>query len=100
MDISDGLISDLEKICEMSAVGAVINIDTVPADDHLKIGFPGDWQKLVCGGGEDYELLFTAPAEAELPIAASRIGAVVVGEADLVLAGRTLSRSDGLGYSH
>lgn len=88
MDISDGLISDLEKICEMSAVGAVINIDTVPADDHLKIGFPGDWQKLVCGGGEDYELLFTAP-EKVMTSVKNQIGEniSVIGEISVATAG-------------
>ena len=50
--------------------------------------------------GDDYELLFTAPADVELPIAATRIGTVVAEGPVLLLDGQALSRSDGLGYSH
>ena len=42
----------------------------------------------------------TAPADVELPIAASRIGTVVAEGPALILDGEALSRSDGLGYSH
>ena len=62
MDISDGLINDLTKICVASSVGARLNAGSIPADDILKAGFPDDWLNLALGGGEDYELLFTAPA--------------------------------------
>ncbi len=63
MDISDGLVDDLGKLCKASGVGAVIHAPKVPADDFLKRAFPDDWLKLALGGGEDYELLFTAPPE-------------------------------------
>ena len=35
----------------------------MPADSTLRSAFPDDWLALALGGGEDYELLFTAPAE-------------------------------------
>ena len=35
----------------------------IPVDHRLKAVFPDEWLALAIGGGEDYELLFTAPAE-------------------------------------
>ncbi len=62
MDISDGLVGDLAHICEMSHVGAVINIDQVPISPTVKKYFKEKALQFALGGGEDYELLFTAPA--------------------------------------
>ncbi len=61
MDISDGLLDDLGKLCRASGVGATVQAGQVPADAPLKSAFPDDWLSLALGGGEDYELLFTAP---------------------------------------
>jgi len=61
MDISDGLVGDLTHICEMSKVGAEINIDRVPVSPALQKCYPEDALSLALTGGEDYELLFTAP---------------------------------------
>ena len=61
MDVSDGLVDDLGKVCNASGVGAVVHADSVPADDFLKRAFPDGWLELSLAGGEDYELLFTAP---------------------------------------
>jgi thiamine-monophosphate kinase len=60
MDISDGLVGDLTHICEMSKVGARIEIDSVPVSPTLKNCFGERSIELALGGGEDYELLFTA----------------------------------------
>ena len=49
------------KICHSSDVSATIELDRIPINGDLKNYFPDDWLKLVLGGGEDYELLFTAP---------------------------------------
>ena len=62
MDVSDGLVNDLAKICRASKVGARLNAGSIPADAILKASFPDDWLDLALGGGEDYELLFTASA--------------------------------------
>ena len=53
IDISDGLSTDLSHICEESGVGAEIQAGTIPRNVDLKFALHG---------GEDYELLFTAPA--------------------------------------
>ncbi len=66
IDVSDGLLSDLTHICTESKVGATIWVEEIPLSSSLKIiaenkGEPA-W-KIALTGGEDYELLFTAPAE-------------------------------------
>ena len=64
IDVSDGLMADLARICESSGVGAEIEAHKVPVPDELKREYPEDWLDLALGGGEDYELIVTAPAEA------------------------------------
>jgi len=64
IDISDGLIGDLKKIMRASDVGALINIEDIPlSKEMLKIYEPKKSQTFALSGGDDYELLFTAPAE-------------------------------------
>lgn len=63
IDISDGLLIDLSRLCRESKVGAVIYAERIPISDELKkaaayLGTRAD--ELAMGGGEDYELLFTA----------------------------------------
>jgi thiamine-monophosphate kinase len=94
MDVSDGLVDDLGKICAASGVGAVIHSDRLPADRYLREAFPDDWRELALGGGEDYELLFTGPPELvrrcaeSLKAPVSIIGEIVQGPAVRVLDGR------------
>ena len=86
MDVSDGLVDDLGKLCGASGVSAVIWADKVPAEPALKSVFSEDWLDLALYGGEDYVLLFTAPPEvmaaviAGLPQAAAVIGEILDGE--------------------
>ncbi len=63
IDISDGLISDLNQICKSSQVGARIEVDRVPIQPTVKANFGDKSLELALSGGEDYELLFTASAE-------------------------------------
>jgi thiamine-monophosphate kinase len=61
IDVSDGLVGDLGHILRRSAVGALIEWPKVPIADALR-GLPEDAQRrLALTGGDDYELLFTAP---------------------------------------
>lgn len=60
MDISDGLLIDLYRLCEESNVGAEIYLDKIPIDSTIEkvakyLGF--DLMKMILSGGEDYELL-------------------------------------------
>ncbi len=63
IDISDGLISDLNHICQESQVSARIEIDRLPIQPAVKANFGEKAVQLALSGGEDYELLFTASAE-------------------------------------
>ena len=68
IDVSDGLLADLGHILETSAVGARLEAANVPVSD-VAHGLPG-WLEAALGGGDDYELLFTAPASATSAIEA------------------------------
>jgi thiamine-monophosphate kinase len=59
IDVSDGLLQDLGHICEASAVGAEIREEALPLSPAYRKLSRGDIA-LALGGGEDYELLFTA----------------------------------------
>jgi len=63
IDISDGLVADLNQICKASKVGARIDANRVPVEPLVKAGFGEKALGLALTGGEDYELLFTAKAE-------------------------------------
>ena len=63
IDVSDGLLDDLGKLTKASSVDAVVQSHLVPVDEVLKKAYPDDWLELALGGGEDYELLFTAPVD-------------------------------------
>ena len=66
MDLSDGLSTDLTRLCQVSGVGARIWADRLPMADvprALRRGglrFPEPLH-LALHGGEDYQLLFTVP---------------------------------------
>ncbi len=63
MDVSDGLVDDLGKLCAASGVSARVHAVGVPVHPLLRRQFPGDCLSLALGGGEDYVLLFTGPPE-------------------------------------
>ncbi len=66
IDISDGLLSDLNHIVEESRVGAKIWLDKLPLSPGFEKYAPRYSQPaidLALKGGEDYELLFTIPPE-------------------------------------
>src|SRR5688500_17645661 len=64
MDVSDGLVTDLKKLCVASGCGARLNVGALPESVAMRELFEADdcWQYALAGG-DDYELLFTLPAE-------------------------------------
>jgi len=68
IDISDGLLQDAGHIAFASGLGMDIEVTTVP-DWHVLCQTVGEESalQLVAHGGEDYALLFTAPADVQVP---------------------------------
>ncbi|NIO04716.1 MAG: thiamine-phosphate kinase [Proteobacteria bacterium] len=66
IDISDGLLADLRHLIEESQVGANLWLDQIPRSEAFEKWAPLYHLRpidLALSGGEDYELLFTAPKE-------------------------------------
>ncbi len=74
LDVSDGLVGDLRHLLEASGVGATLDADAAAA--RVALGAPGadagldtDLLRLCAlSGGDDYELVFTAPAAARAAV--------------------------------
>ena len=92
MDVSDGLAGDLAKLCGVSDVSAVIDLQSVPlsdaARDLVSRGIVG--LETLIAGGDDYEILCTIPEDRVEGFAAAAqragvpvhsIGAIVAGVA-------------------
>ena len=111
IDVSDGLLADVGHIAEQSKVGAEIDYEALPKAPALA-ACPDRALADDCllGGGDDYELAFTAPAakRAEVEgagraagVAVTRIGRIVVGPAEVrVLAGGKPLEAAHRGFDH
>ena len=66
IDLSDGLSGDVCHVCEESRVGAEIWATALPLSSHLRTFAKHnkvDPVEFALRGGDDYELLFTAPSK-------------------------------------
>ncbi|MDY0269125.1 thiamine-phosphate kinase [Trichloromonas sp.] len=72
IDLSDGLLADLGHILEASAVGAEIEIASIPLSPAFRTALAEapELIELSLSGGEDYQLLFTVPPTREGELAA------------------------------
>ena len=111
IDISDGLLADLEHVLDASNVGCNVELDSIPVDEdvrQLAKAVEGiDPVHLALTGGEDYELLFMIPpalrenfesAFEDLHADLAFIGEIT--EAGRTLGGRNLESWDRSGWEH
>jgi thiamine-monophosphate kinase len=72
IDVSDGLVADLGHICGISGVGGEIALAQMPLSPAAQAVVTGDAAipAQLATGGDDYELLFAAPPDADAKIAA------------------------------
>ena len=104
MDVSDGLLGDLAKLCSASDIEATVERDDIPRSKAAQIAIdanPELWER-VLGGGDDYEILFTLPpdrfelcreAARQMDVAITAIGktrAGPAGEVTLQLDGKSV----------
>ncbi|MBW1678831.1 MAG: thiamine-phosphate kinase [Deltaproteobacteria bacterium] len=114
IDISDGLLSDLNHIVSQSRIGAEIELSLLPLSPEFQTWaavYESDPLTLSLGGGEDYELLFSVSPEKseeldrlskELSCPITRIGRLSRKVKGIVLKdekGR-ITKAEPLGYDH
>jgi thiamine-monophosphate kinase len=91
IDISDGLVADLGHICEASHLAAIVELPKLPlsAAARAVTAITPDIAPRLATGGDDYELLFTAPPTAagvirelgsRLAVAVTQIGWIRAGD--------------------
>jgi thiamine-monophosphate kinase len=79
IDLSDGLVGDLGHVLRASAVGATLRLADIPHGPHLAACSEAQRRTCLLAGGDDYELLFAAPATAHARVrdAGARAGVPV-----------------------
>lgn len=79
MDISDGLVGDLDHLASVSQVAATIDAASLPlsAAAASALALDPDHLATILTGGDDYELLFTAPPQADIAAIGATLGVLV-----------------------
>ncbi|MHC4190415.1 MAG: thiamine-phosphate kinase [Planctomycetota bacterium] len=107
IDISDGLSSDLNRICRQSQVGAIINAEQIPISDQARTS--KEPLSSALNDGEDFELLFTlSQGQCEKllrdwdgPIPITQIGEIVdTGKMQIKMPDGRISDLESKGYDH
>ena len=104
IDISDGLVGDLQKLLSASGVGAEVDLDVLPLSDELTERFSAEaGRQFAMIGGDDYELCFTLPQGVITETSDLRVTAIgkVTDSGDLVLRNADgIVTFDDSGYRH
>jgi thiamine-monophosphate kinase len=107
IDVSDGLVGDLGKLCEAGGVGAQLDSTLLPRSAAMRGAVdPETARRYTLAGGDDYELLFTLPPDADATslergagVAITRIGVIVAG-AGVTVDGAPAERELVHGFDH
>jgi thiamine-monophosphate kinase len=103
MDVSDGLLLDAERIAFASRLALEIDLAAIPLSTAYTQtrGAGLDSRMQAASWGDDYQLLFAAPADVLLPVPATRVGAFHAGSGlSLTHAGVAIPLPASLGYHH
>lgn len=82
MDLSDGLLLDLEKMAYATDLRFVLELDRIPVDPEL---LPFLDRRQAARSGEEYELIFTAPGSLPFDFPVTPIGRLEPGPAGLTV---------------
>ncbi|MEO8525343.1 MAG: thiamine-phosphate kinase [Caldimonas sp.] len=98
IDVSDGLAGDLAHVLRRSGVAAVVDVDALPRSADLARQATALQRECLMAGGDDYELVFTAPADRRAAIAeAALVTATPVTRVGRIEPGRGLRFVDAAG---
>ena len=98
IDVSDGLLGDLAHILLRSPVGASVEVDALPRSAVLSTQALALQRECTLAGGDDYELLFTAPpSQADAVQAAARRAGVPATRIGRIDGSRQLTLTDAQG---
>lgn len=107
IDISDGLSSDLNRICKASRVGAIINAEQIPISEQARKN--KEPLNSALNDGEDFELLFTLSQQDcqklldkwDEPTAITQIGTITdTGKMQIKMPDGQISDLQAKGYEH
>jgi thiamine-monophosphate kinase len=103
MDISDGLLLDASRMAEASKLRVEIDLATLPLSaDYIALHNDNRESRMIAASwGDDYQLLFAAPANAKLPVLAHAVGRFAQGTGlALTENGNSIALPDRLGFEH
>jgi thiamine-monophosphate kinase len=111
MDVSDGLVGDLAKLCRASGAAAEIDVARVPLSDAVRAAVAADptTRETAFTGGDDYEIVLTLAAEKlaafraaaqAAGVAVTEIGRVVTGEGARFIRDGNMLTFERPSYSH
>jgi len=107
IDISDGLSSDLNRVCRASRVGAIINAEQIPISEQARKN--AEPLNSALNDGEDFELLFTLSQgdcqklldKWDEPTAITQIGTITdTGKMQIKMPDGRISDLQAKGYEH
>ncbi|HWK83885.1 MAG TPA: AIR synthase-related protein, partial [Caldimonas sp.] len=98
IDVSDGLAGDLGHVVRRSGVAAIVDVDALPRSADLAAQPISLQRECLLAGGDDYELVFSAPVERRAAVAAAAAtAATLVTRIGRVEAGRGVRFVDAAG---
>jgi len=70
IDLSDGIISDIGKMCKASGLGCILDFSCIPLSESTEtaLDFDENLAKCILNGGDDYELAFSINPEREIDL--------------------------------